>query len=154
MRGDWSFGSIAPGETEIEGFTVLAREIPHKGGRTFGYRISDGHSTLTYMPDHRPTAFGPGPDGFGEYHEAALELAGDSDLLIHDAQLLREELAAEGRFGHSCGEYAVGLARRAGLPGGACSSITAPTGPTRLSTSWQSVSPRDPEVTLASRAPC
>jgi phosphoribosyl 1,2-cyclic phosphodiesterase len=116
MRGDWSFGSIAPGETQIAGFAVLVREVPHKGGRTFGYRISDGHSTLTYMPDHRPTAFGPGPDGFGEYHEAAMELATGSDLLVHDAQLLQEELAAEGCFGHSCGEYPLELARRAGCP--------------------------------------
>ena len=74
---------------------MLAREIPHKGGRTFGYRISDGRSTLTYMPDHCPTTLGPGEDGFGEYHPAALELARGADLLLHDAQLFPEELAAE-----------------------------------------------------------
>ena len=68
LRGQWSCQSIAPGECEIEGFAVLAREIPHKGGRTFGYRVSDGHSTIAYMPDHNPTALGPGEDGFGEYH--------------------------------------------------------------------------------------
>ncbi len=116
LRGAWSFGSIEPGERQIEGFTVMAREIPHKGGRTFGYRISDGHSSFTYMPDHRPTAFGAGPEGFGEYHDAALELVAGSDLLLHDAQLLREELEAEQLFGHSCGEYALGLARRGGCP--------------------------------------
>src|SRR5271157_3538777 len=47
LRGAWEFGTIAPGAWEGEGFTVLAREIPHKGGRTFGYRVSDGRSTLT-----------------------------------------------------------------------------------------------------------
>ncbi len=114
LRGDWSFGSISPGETELSGFAVLTREVPHKGGRTFGYRITDGHSTVTYIPDHCPTAYGPGPEGIGEYHEAALELAAESDLLIHDSQLLREEVPAEGAFGHCCGEYAVELARRAG----------------------------------------
>jgi phosphoribosyl 1,2-cyclic phosphodiesterase len=116
MRGEWSFGSISPGGLERAGFSILAREVPHKGGRTFGYRISDGRAAFTYIPDHRPTAFGPGPDGFGEYHEAALELTAGSDLLIHDSQLLVEELAVEGAFGHSCGEYAVELARRAGCP--------------------------------------
>jgi hypothetical protein len=95
LRGAWTFATIAPGERTIEGFTVLAREIPHKGGRTFGYRISDGHSTLTYMPDHCPTALGAGEDGFGVYHPAALELARDTDVLVHDAQLFPEELAAE-----------------------------------------------------------
>jgi ribonuclease BN (tRNA processing enzyme) len=114
LRGDWRFGTLAPGEREVEGFTVLAREIPHKGGRTFGYRISDGHSTLVYIPDHCPTTLGPGEDGFGAYHPAAIELARDADVLLHDAQLFPEELAAEADFGHSVADYAVELARRAG----------------------------------------
>ena len=96
LRGRWTFETLAAGEHEIEGFTVLAREIPHKGGRTYGYRVGDGHSSIAYMPDHNPTAFGPGPDGLGEYHAAALELAADVDVLVHDAQLLPQELAAEG----------------------------------------------------------
>jgi phosphoribosyl 1,2-cyclic phosphodiesterase len=115
LRGSWTFATIAPGERGVEGFTVLAREIPHKGGRTFGYRVSDGRSTLTYMPDHCPTSLGPGPDGRGEYHPAALELAANTDVLIHDAQLLtNDELALEGRFGHAAADYAVELGRRAG----------------------------------------
>jgi ribonuclease BN (tRNA processing enzyme) len=114
LRGDWRFGTLAPGEHEIEGFTVLAREVPHKGGRTFGYRISDGHSTLVYIPDHCPTTLGPGEDGFGAYHPAAIELAGNADVLLHDAQLFPEELAAEADFGHSVADYAVELAKRAG----------------------------------------
>ena len=150
LRGDWSFGSITPGEREISGFTVLAREVPHKGGRTFGYRISDGRATFTYIPDHRPTAFGPGPDGFGEYHEAALELTAGSDLLIHDSQLLLEEVAAEGAFGHSCGEYAVELARRAGCP----SVVLFHHCPDRTDEALDALAGRfasDPEVTLAAQ---
>ncbi len=119
LCGAWSFESLAEGETQIEGFAVLAREIPHKGGRTFGYRVSDGRATLTYMPDHRPTAFGPGPDGCGEYHPAALELAKDADLLVHDAQLFPDELAAEQRFGHASVEYAGRLASHAHARGAA-----------------------------------
>jgi phosphoribosyl 1,2-cyclic phosphodiesterase len=113
LRGSWDFATIAPGEWQIEGFTVLAREIPHKGGRTFGYRVSDGHSVIAYMPDHCPTTLGPGEDGFGEYHPAAIELARDVDLLLHDAQLFPEELAAEADFGHSVADYAVQLGKRA-----------------------------------------
>ena len=114
LRGEWDFATVAPGEWQIEGFTVQAREIPHKGGRTFGYRIDDGHATLVYIPDHCPTALGPGEDGFGEYHPAAIALASGADVLIHDAQLLPTELAAEADFGHSVADYAVELARRAG----------------------------------------
>lgn len=114
LRGNWTFGTIAPGEREVEGFTVLAREIPHKGGRTFGYRVSDDHSTVVYIPDHCPTLLGPGEDGFGEYHPAAVELARDADVLVHDAHLFPEELAAEAAYGHSVADYAVELGRRAG----------------------------------------
>ena len=113
LRGEWTFATIAPGETEIEGFSVLAREVPHKGGRTFGYRVSDGHSTVAYVPDHNPTQLGPGEDGFGEHHPVALELAHGVDVLVHDAQLLPQELAAEGEFGHAVADYAVELAKRA-----------------------------------------
>jgi len=114
LRGDWTFGVIAPGTFKADGFTVEAREVPHKGGRTFGYRVSDGHSSVAYIPDHCPTALGPGPEGWGEYHADALALAAGADLLIHDAFLRPEEVPALGSFGHPAADYAVSLARRAG----------------------------------------
>ena len=76
--------------------------------------MSDGHSSVAYLPDHCPTVLGPGRDGWGEYHEAALELAADVDVLIHDAQLLSHELAAEAYFGHAAANYAVELGHLAG----------------------------------------
>ena len=115
LRGRWTFSNLNPGIQEFEGFTVTTEEIPHKGGRTFGFRVSDGRGSIAYMPDHCPSALGPGPDGWGEYHEAAVELASGADVLFHDAQLVAEELAAEAYFGHSAAEYAVALARRAGV---------------------------------------
>ena len=114
LRGDWTFGAVAPGTFKADGFTVEAREVPHKGGRTFGYRVSDGHSSVAYIPDHCPTALGPGPEGWGEYHADALALAAGADLLIHDAFLRPEEVPALGSFGHPAADYAVSLARRAG----------------------------------------
>ncbi len=114
LRGEWAFGNLAPGVFKAEGFTVEAREVPHKGGRTFGYRVSDGHSAIAYIPDHCPTVLGPGPEGWGEYHPAALGLAAGVDLLIHDSSLLPDEVAAEAPFGHAAADYAVGLAQRAG----------------------------------------
>jgi phosphoribosyl 1,2-cyclic phosphodiesterase len=113
LRGEWSFCTLAPGAFKAEGLTVEAREVPHKGGRTFGYRVSDGHSAIAYIPDHCPTALGPGPEGWGEYHPAALALAADVDLLIHDSFLLPDEVAAQASFGHPAADYAVRLGRRA-----------------------------------------
>ncbi|MGO9080321.1 MAG: MBL fold metallo-hydrolase [Streptosporangiaceae bacterium] len=114
LRGNWTFGTVSPGQFKADGFTIEARQIPHKGGRTFGYRVSDGRSVVAYVTDHCPTALGPGPQGWGEYHADALELAAGADVLVHDAQLLAEELAAEAEFGHAAAEYAVSLGRRAG----------------------------------------
>jgi phosphoribosyl 1,2-cyclic phosphodiesterase len=110
----WSFAGLEPGLHVLEGFTVLAREIPHKGGRTYGYRVTDGTSSLAYLSDHSPVAMGPGPDGLGEYHEAALELADGVDLLIHDAQHTAEEFPAQAYLGHASVEYVVGLAAASG----------------------------------------
>jgi phosphoribosyl 1,2-cyclic phosphodiesterase len=114
LRGAWTFGTVAPGALKAEGFTIEARTIPHKGGATLGYRVSDGTRAIAYLPDHCPTALGPGPEGWGEYHRGALELASDVDVLLHDSFLLREEVAAEAWFGHAAAEYAIGLGQRAG----------------------------------------
>ena len=119
LRGDWTFDVLppdaftAPGCT-VGSFRVMARDVPHKGGRTVGYRVSDGHSTIAYIPDHCPTELGAGPEGWGEYHPAVLELARDVDVLIHDAHLVPEEVPAEASFGHAAADYAVELGRRAG----------------------------------------
>jgi ribonuclease BN (tRNA processing enzyme) len=109
-----SIRTILEGRVEVEGFDVLARRVPHKGGPTFGYRIGDGRGTFAYVSDHNPTAAGEGPDGLGEYHEAIMELAEGVDLLLHDAQYLAEDFASHASFGHSAAEYAVGLAEKAG----------------------------------------
>jgi phosphoribosyl 1,2-cyclic phosphodiesterase len=114
LRGDWDFGYVPDGAFEAEGFSVLARDVPHKGGHTVGYRVSDGRASVAYLPDHCPTALGSGPDDVGEYHEAALELACGVDLLIHDSHLRAEEVEAEGSFGHAAAEYAVRLGELAG----------------------------------------
>ena len=115
LRGTWRFESLREGEHTIEGFTVVAREIPHKGGRTFGYRISDGDTSVAYLPDHHPAAYGPGPTGAGAEHDAARVLADGVDLLIHDAQHTAEEYASQRDFGHTTLEYALGLARTCGV---------------------------------------
>jgi len=115
LRGRWEFGTVPADGWQIGGYTILAREVPHKGGRTLGFRISDGSGTLAYIPDHCPTALGDGPDGLGEYHQAVLELAEGADVLVHDAHLHgTEELARDGFLGHACAEYAAALGRRAG----------------------------------------
>ena len=86
---------------------MTAREIPHKGGRTFGYRIEGPDAVVAYLPDHHPADPGPARD-------AAIELARDVDLLIHDAQFVAGEEHVAADYGHATVEAAVALARAAG----------------------------------------
>ena len=113
LRGTWRFSSIEPGEHSFEGFSVLAAEVPHKGGRTFGYRVSDGNGSFAYVPDHEPTVEGPGPDGLGARHDAVLELTKGVDVLVHGAQYTLAEQARAAAFGHATVDYALALAHDA-----------------------------------------
>ncbi len=114
LLGDCTVAGLEPGHHELEGFDVLALDIPHKGGRTYGFRVSDGTASVAYLSDHSPTSIGPGPSGLGEYHPAALTLAAGVDLMIHDAQHTVWEFEAKQSLGHSTIAYAVGLAEEAG----------------------------------------
>ncbi|HSH58960.1 MAG TPA: MBL fold metallo-hydrolase [Acidimicrobiales bacterium] len=114
MRGHCPVAGLKSGLHELEGFKVLALDIPYKGGRTFGFRVSDGMASMAYLSDHSPATLGPGPDGLSEYHHAAVTLAKEVDLLVHDAQHTAAEFESKQSFGHSAVEYAVGLAKEAG----------------------------------------
>lgn len=114
LRGNWSFLALEPGRHEVEGFEVLAADLPHKGGRTFGYRITDGGRSLAYLPDHGPLGCGDGPDGLGARHEAATALAHDVDVLVHGAQFTADERKLAADFGHATVDYAVALAQETG----------------------------------------
>jgi phosphoribosyl 1,2-cyclic phosphodiesterase len=115
LGAGWTFGEVDEGEQQVGEFAVLAREIPHKGGRAFGYRVTAGGRSVAYLSDHSPTSVGPGPDGLGERHEAALALATGADVLIHDAQHRQDEFPGVGYLGHASAEYAVALGREAGV---------------------------------------
>lgn len=69
-------------------------------GPTVGFRISEGDSSLTYLPDHEP-AFGSIDFPRNPEWTSGFELAADSSLLIHDAQYGNEEYADRVGWGHS-----------------------------------------------------
>jgi phosphoribosyl 1,2-cyclic phosphodiesterase len=114
LRGQWCFETYDEGELELEGFTLLVREIPHTGGRTMGVRVAAAGRSIAYMPDHAPHQLGLGERGSGELHPAARELALDVDVLIHDAQYTRHELQERFTWGHAVADYPVHLAEVSG----------------------------------------
>jgi phosphoribosyl 1,2-cyclic phosphodiesterase len=108
LLGSWRFGALDAGEHTVEGFTVTAAEIEHKGGRTFGYRVDGPDGSLAYLSDHAPRLAGQ------ERRAAAMKLAGGVDVLLHDAQYLSAEQATADAYGHATIDDAVAVAVEAG----------------------------------------
>ena len=108
LQGSWRFGALDAGERTVEGFTVTAAEIEHKGGRTFGYRIDGSDGSLAYLSDHAPRLAGT------DRRNAAVKLAAGVDVLLHDAQYLADEQATADAYGHATIDDAIAMAAEAG----------------------------------------
>jgi ribonuclease BN (tRNA processing enzyme) len=92
------------------GFTVTASRVLHSGP-TVGYRVSDGTSSLCYIPDHEP-ALGRGVLGVDRPEWlSGYAIAHDVDLLLHDAQYSDVEYADKQGWGHSSISQVVQYAR-------------------------------------------
>jgi phosphoribosyl 1,2-cyclic phosphodiesterase len=100
------------GEFQIGGLAVTSQMVIHPGP-TVGYRISDGVSTMAYMPDHEPALSTNGHAPSPEW-TSGHDLAADVDLLLHDAQYTAEEYVDRVGWGHSRIDDAVSLAKVAG----------------------------------------
>jgi phosphoribosyl 1,2-cyclic phosphodiesterase len=100
------------GRFQIGGLEVTAQTVIHPG-QTLGYRISDGQSTMAYLPDHEPAL---GVDGMPDRADwmSGHDLAKDADLVLHDAQYTSDEYEQRVGWGHSRVTDAVDLARTAG----------------------------------------
>jgi ribonuclease BN (tRNA processing enzyme) len=88
----------------VEDFEIQAFEVPHKGGRTYGFRVDDGTSagSIAYLPDHHPEP-ATNPD--------IARVCAGVDVLIHDAQFLSAEQAVADAYGHATVDDALELAR-------------------------------------------
>jgi phosphoribosyl 1,2-cyclic phosphodiesterase len=106
LQGAWTFHGLEDGDHSIEGFRVRATDIAHKGGRTFGYRVSDGHSSVAYLPDHTVD---------GGVEPAVHELLRGADVLLHDAQFVESERAMATAYGHSTVDDALRIAEENGV---------------------------------------
>jgi phosphoribosyl 1,2-cyclic phosphodiesterase len=114
LLGEWRLSLVRPGRVALDGYDVVAAEVPHRGGVTLGYRVSADGATICYVPDHCPTDLGSGPEGLGDYHDAVRSIAEGADVLIHDALLEPREVPRWAHYGHSAADYAVGLGREVG----------------------------------------
>jgi phosphoribosyl 1,2-cyclic phosphodiesterase len=101
-RAAWRFGPAM----------IEAAFVNHRGP-TLGYRVTDGDTTVAYIPDHEP-ALGQHLERSERDWISGAVLARDADLLIHDSQYTDAEYRDHVGWGHCALGDAVAFARRAG----------------------------------------
>jgi len=102
LRGAWTHVALEPGKHQFGAFEVWARDVVHKGGRTYGYRVRAGDSTFAYVPD-----------ALDANDDAILELAADVDVLVRGAPFVSDESERAAAFCHGTAEAAAAIAERA-----------------------------------------
>ena len=134
LRGTWGFHALEVGRHRIEGFTVAAEEIEHKGGRTFALRVDDEHGSIAYLPDHAPAA---------GMSDALGRLLDGVDILVHDAQFLEGERPVAVGYGHATVQDAVEL----GVSCGAATVVLFHHSPVRTDAALDEIAAWAPDLT-------
>jgi ribonuclease BN (tRNA processing enzyme) len=98
---------------EIGPFTIESRFVIHPGP-TVGFRVSNGRSVFTFIPDHEP-ALGGKELLMEKKWLSGFDLIEGADLLLHDAQYTAHEYKMKQGWGHSSMDDAVKLASIAGV---------------------------------------
>ncbi len=98
---------------QLGSLMVTAALVIHPGP-TVGYRLTDGFSTVAYLPDHEPA---PGSRRFPDPRQwlSGFALAAGADLLIHGAQYTDPEYDERVGWGHSTLSHATTLAAAASV---------------------------------------
>lgn len=112
LGGTANFVDTDKDEFAVNGAKVRARWVRHTDP-TLGFRVEQEGAAVAYMSDHGP---GCAPDDADDFiPNDILELCDGVDVLIHDAQHTVHEYEAKRHFGHSTIDYAVHVAREAGV---------------------------------------
>ena len=109
---DVSFRACPESEWEIGSARIRSAAVAHRGP-TLGYRIDEGDSSLTYIPDHEP-ALGADLEALEDDWISGFELARETSLLIHDGQYADAEYPDHVGWGHSAASHTLAFARRTG----------------------------------------
>ncbi|MDQ6783655.1 MAG: MBL fold metallo-hydrolase [Actinomycetota bacterium] len=108
LRGQFVFHDHDEADLAIGNAKVTIRPVPHTGP-TVGYRVAWDGGTVAYVSDHQA------PLDLETVDDGVLELADGADVLIHDAQYTPDEFAEKAHWGHGTVDYAVAVARQAGV---------------------------------------
>lgn len=98
-------------EWQVGSATITAAMVAHRGV-TLGYRITEGGTSLCYLPDHEPALGAALPSDESDWI-SGIGLAAEATVLIHDGQYSDEEYLGHEGWGHSSVGDAVTFAVRA-----------------------------------------
>lgn len=108
LPGQVRFVEIEKGTLTVGDATVTVAPCPHVGP-TSAYRVEAAGGSVAYISDHQQP-----PDGSLEVDPGIVELCGDVDVLIHDAQYGHDEFHRKSTWGHCTVDFAVEVAARSG----------------------------------------
>jgi phosphoribosyl 1,2-cyclic phosphodiesterase len=109
LAGTFRFHTLDQGVHAVGDAKVTSLLVPHCGP-TNGYRVEQHGLSVVYISDHQMPI-----DGSSDIAPGVLELCDGADLLIHDAQYTPDEFALKAHWGHCTVDYAVHVAREAGV---------------------------------------
>lgn len=112
LGGKVNFLDTGDDDFAINGAKVRSRWVRHTDP-TLGFRVELEGASVAYMSDHGPGCVPDDADDF--IPDDILHLCDGADVLIHDAQHTAHEYEAKRHFGHSTIDYAVHVAREAGV---------------------------------------
>jgi phosphoribosyl 1,2-cyclic phosphodiesterase len=105
-----AFREAPPTEWRIGPATLRAASVTHRGP-TLGYRLTEGDTSICYIPDHEPS-LGASLERDAEEWISGFELAQGASLLLHDCQYTDGEYPGHVGWGHSSLSDALTFARR------------------------------------------
>jgi phosphoribosyl 1,2-cyclic phosphodiesterase len=110
------YHELVEGWLQIGDVEVTARYLNHPG-LTLGYRLQADGVSLVYACDHEPHSpmLATSPNDLSGEDRRHAEFLAEADLVIHDAQYLASEYPLKAGWGHSTIDYALAVARLAGV---------------------------------------
>ena len=110
------YHDLVEGALQLDDVAVTAHYLNHPA-LTLGYRLEADGAAVVYACDHEPHARTLAePAGEIEGQDLRhVEFLSGAGLVIHDAQYLASEYASKVGWGHSTIEYAIAVARQAGV---------------------------------------
>ncbi|MGH1493380.1 MAG: MBL fold metallo-hydrolase [Acidimicrobiales bacterium] len=109
MPGTFRYREVSDTTFELGSATVTVFPVTHVGP-TNGYRIDAGDASVAYISDFQQPI-----DGSLVVSDVVVKACEGVDVLIHDAQYDPQEFEAKATWGHCTVEYAVAVARAAGV---------------------------------------